>query len=385
MKETTQITTTSQSLAGELKKRSLVYTILYTILLCALVLMLVFNYFAVFTTFFYPTNLKGQYMVGVVDTNNYHDTQEGQLLLVEKYTGTVKIKIGDEIFFAGNAGEGSGVIKSLHIGNGYVVVSINGTQKNVAVSTIIGQVVQKQDTWGYIVWFFQSWTGTIALNITLVALVMLRTIWGFTTETSVKGRELQAKLKKQKKDAKKLKAMYKNYKNTGLDVESFELLDGDFEQNKQKINEYAKKKDLSNAYKFLLEKVHRVYIGKTKLTVLDRQKITNCVELMCLIKTFDMDSEYMLTDLILKTHLVTFDLGNFIKSCNEYLALKHTTEDLECFQSILYVLVKKNKHLRKYEIYDFCENMEMYLRREKNGVNNSIHLLNLCNYIKKLI
>lgn len=384
MKESTKITTTSQGLANELKKSSLVYNVLYIILLCVLGLLLIFNYFAVFTTYFYPTNFKGQCFVGVMDTSNYHNVSKGQMLVINKYRGTIKINIGDEVFYSGNSGEGSGVVEETHIPNGYITVSANGEEKNIDVGTVIGQVVAKKDNSGYVVWFLQDWVGTAVLNGLLVIVLLARTIWGFTTEPSKKGKELKKQLKAQKLANKKFKIMYKNYTKTGLDVESFELLDGDFEDNKQKIIEYAKAKDIPNAYKFLLQKVHRVYVCKHKITVLDRKKITNCIELMFLADEFDIDVEYMLTDLILKTHVIHFDLERFISSANEYLSKPHNVQDLECFESVLYVLFKKNKHLRKVSVIAFCESLEVYLcRHHKN--ENCLHLLNLCNYIKKLI
>ncbi len=384
MKKSTEITTTSKGLENELKKKSWVYTIIYTILVCVLAGLLVFNYFMVFTSSFNLSTIDGHYLVGVVSTENYYQTQPGQALKVKRYVSTSEIRLSDELYYSGNAGEGTGIVVGTNYPSGYVVVELDGQTKNISVSTIIGKVVEKQDDWGYVVWFFQSWVGTAVLNGVLLLLIIGRTIWGFSVETSLKGRELQLKLKKQKQQQRKLRKMYKNYQNTGLDADSFELLDGDFEENKINIEQYAKSKDLKNAYKFVLAKVHRVYIGKTKITIQDREKITNCIELMCLAKDFDMDTEYMLTDLILKTHVVGFDLDNFVKTCKDYFANKHTTEDLACFASILYVLVKKNKHLRKEEIYNICEDFDKFLLGLKED-NNLKHLQNLSNYIKKLI
>ncbi len=384
MKKNIPITTTTQSLAGELKKSSLVYTILYTILVCILSFLLIFGYFAVFTSYFYPTDFNGNYLVGVVDTQNYHDTEEGQTLIVQKYATATDIKVGDEVFFSGNAGEGSGVVLAKYGSQNYLKVLVGGEEKNISLSIIIGKVIQKKDVGGYILWFMQSWYGVAIVNVLLIIVIVARTIFGFTVETSKKGRELQQKLKQQKRAQRKLKKMYKNYKNTGLDIYSFELLDGDFEENKQKIQEFAKKRDLQNAYKFLLEKVHRVYISKHKISVEDRSKISNCIELMCLINTFDLDSEYMLTDLILKTHVIHFNLERFISSCKAYLSYKHTVEDISCFVSVLYVLVKKNKHLRKPEFYELIEKIEIYLTTIKE-FQNLPKLLDLTNYVKKII
>lgn len=378
------ITTTSHGLATELHKHSGIYTALYTFLLCIFSLLLIFNYISVFSNHFYITDFSGNAYIGVVDSKNFYNVQNGQLLKVDKYTSTADIVVGDEVFFAGNSGEGSGIVKKLHIPNGYIDVKIGENEQKIMVSTLIGKVVDKVDKIGYVFWIFQSWVGIIVLNVVLAVLVILRTIFGFTVETSAKGRELKRKLAQQRKDHKKFKRIHKNYEKTGLDIESFELLDGDYCQNKQKIVEYAQNGDVASAYKFLLRKVHRVYIEKQKLSMQDRKKIANCIELMCLVENFDIDSEYMLTDLILKTHLVNFDISNFVISCKNYLTEYHTAEDLECFESVLYILIKRNKNLRKAEILELCENLDIYLCQQSLNDNNS-SLYSLCGYIKKLI
>lgn len=379
-----KITTTSHGLASELNKHSGIYTALYTFLLCVFSLLLIFNYISVFSNHFYLTDFNGNAYVGVVDTDNFQDVKKGQLLKIDKYTSASDIVVGDEVFFSGNAGEGSGIAKKLHITNGYIDVVVGDIEQKVMVSTLIGKVVDKTDNLGYVFWIFQSWVGVVILNIALIVLVIIRTVFGFTIETSAKGRELKNKLYQQKKDHKRFKRIHKNYAKTGLDIESFEALDGDYFQNKQKIMEYAQNGDVAEAYKFLLRKVHRVYIEKQKLTNQDRKNIANCIEHMCLVEKFDIDSEYMLTDLILKTHLVNFDMSNFVISCRQYLTEPHSVEDLECFESVLYILIKRNKNLRKAEILELCENLDVYLCQQSFNEDQS-SLYNLCNYIKKLI
>lgn len=383
MKET-NITTTSHQLDTELKRHSAIYTALYTFLVCVLALLLIFNYISVFSNHFYLTDFAGNAYVGVVDTANFENTKKGELLKIHKFNSISDIEVGAEIFFSGNSGEGSGIVKRLQISNGYIVVSCNGEEQNINTSIVIGEIVSKTSGVGFIFWTFQSWLGVVILNVLLICLVLLRTIWGFATETSPKGRELKRRLYQQKKDNKKFKRIYKNYSKTGLDIESFELLDGDYAQNKQKIVSYAQNGDVAGAYKFLLKKVHRIYMEKIKLSVEDRRKIANCIELMCLVEKFDVDSEYMLTDLILKTHLLNFDLNSYILSCNNYLKVDHSIEDLECFESVLYILVKQNRNLRKSIVLEFCEQLEVYLCQH-SFKKDDLHLINLCHYIKKLI
>lgn len=383
MKENVPITTTSSHLAGELKKNSLVYTILYTLLLCLLAALLCFNYFSVFSSRFYLSNFNGKFLVGIADTSSYYQTEKGQVLIVESYKTSASIAIGDELFYSGNAGEGSGIVTYINLSQSYLTVENNGS-KNVSISTIIGKVIDKKDSGGYILWTFQNWPGIIILNGILVVVVIVRTVLAYTVETSAKGRELKKKLKQQQKASKNLKKMQKNYKNTGLDAQSFDLLSGEFLENKQKIEDYAKRQDLPNAYAFLLKKVHRAYICKRKLSSEERSKITNCVELMGLLNNFDVDSEYMLADLILKTNMIWFDADNYIKLCSEYLLRKHKIDDLACFQYVLYVLIKKNRQLRTAAMLELVNQVDSLLKEYKDS-EYSAKLLEISKFIKNLI
>ena len=144
MKKSTEITTTSKGLENELKKKSWVYTIIYTILVCVLAGLLVFNYFMVFTSSFNLSTIDGHYLVGVVSTENYYQTQPGQVLKVKRYVSTSEIRLNDELYYSGNAGEGTGIVVGTNYPSGYVVVELDGQTKNISVSTIIGKVVEKQ-------------------------------------------------------------------------------------------------------------------------------------------------------------------------------------------------------------------------------------------------
>jgi hypothetical protein len=103
---------------------------------------------------------------------------------------------------------------------------------------------------------------------------------------------------------------------------------------------------------------------------------------MC--QNFDIDAEYMLTDLILHTKMLHFDTTNFITSCTEYLDNDHSSDDLACWESVLYVLLKQNKQLRVPQIKQICTRLEQKLK-EFNNDANAVHLLNLSAYIKNLV
>ena len=84
---------------------------------------------------------------------------------------------------------------------------------------------------------------------------------------------------------------------------------------------------------------------------------------MCECKDLDVDIEYMLVDLLLKSSLMEFDSKAFTKSAKEFLNSKLDDDDMLNFASVLYVLVYKNKKLRNElkEIVDFFLQKAQYL------------------------
>ena len=384
MKNTNEITTTKKDLRAALKKNSLGRTIVYTLIVCVLSGLLVFSYFSVFTSNFYLRSFNGEYLVGVVETSTYQNVEKGQVLCVVPYDASYNIEVDDEVFYSGNEGDGSGKVVSKHLSAGYITVNTGGKTKNITISSVIGKVTNKVAFWGYPLWFFQSVAGIIVLNVLLVIVVAWHILLVATVETSPKGRELQSKLAKEKKDEIRRKKMFKNYRNTGLDAETFEALSGEYIENKRYIAEFAKRRDLSNAYKFLLEKVHSVYLTKEKLTTLDRIKITNCIELMATSAEFDMDQEYMLTDLILKTEFVNFDVNSFVAECKNYIMNSKSNDSLLVFMTVLYVLVKNHKEIRQEQICEICGALEIKITF-KDGEKNAPELLKMSEYIKNII
>ncbi len=379
------IATTSKQLAGQIKKSSLWLSALYTFFVSLLAVALCFAYFSIFSSSFYLKSFSGKYLVGVVDTTTYNCTKPGDVLQFEKYASIKNLKPGDEIFYSGNLGDGVGIVQKIYLSEGYVTIAINDNLQNISTSTIIGKVVHKTAFWGYVLWFFQSIAGVITFNVLLVLVIVLRLALSVHIETTKKGKQLKISLKIQERTSKNLKNIKKRYTSTGLDVDSFDMLAGEFSQNKIKIAEYAKKNDLPNAYRYLLFKVHRVYIAKQKLSVIDRSKITNCIELMCMVDKFDMDAEYMLTDLILRTEVIWFDIQNFADSVRVFLNNNNRTiEEINNLLMVFYVLIKKNKGLQNREIYSLLQEIENFLVQKKLNKTHK-DVVNLVNFVKNLI
>ena len=387
MKKKTTITTTKENLMGELKKNSIAHALFYGILVGIVASLLVFCYFSVFSSNFY-LRANDACLVGVADSQKFESTNNGDLLFVQKYDDWYDTALGDQIYFSGNTGRGSGNIIERHVADGYLTIKTGEETYNVSLSTVLGKVVAKAGFWGYILYFFQSVAGIIGLNILLAIIVGARMILLATTETSAKGRELKAKLAEQKREYARRKKTHERYKSTSLDSDAFEILSGTHQENKKQLFEVAEKKDQANAYKFLLEKVYNAYLTKPQLTHDEQVKISNCIELMAVAYGFDMDVEYMINDLIIKCPVVDFDMQAFRDTCKEEIIKTKSFENLGRFCSSIYVLAKLNKCVRTSELGEICDAVQEKLADKKFAQKNeqaAEELQNLLLFIKKFI
>ena len=101
-------------------------------------------------------------------------------------------------------------------------------------------------------------------------------------------------------------------------------------------------KELKEKYKYILAEIHDAYLGKKDLSKEEKRRITAITELMTVPKDFDLDMEYMLIDLNLKSALVDFDLDLFVESSKGFIDGCDHRSDLVNFSSVLYILVYKN-------------------------------------------
>lgn len=379
MKNTTEITTTSKQLGTKLKA-NLASTIIYTLIVSVLSALLVFCYFSVFSSF-YLKSFSGKHMIGVVDVSTYNSTNKGDIIYVESYASTNSIRVGDEIFYSGNVGKGSGIVEQIKAT--YLVINCNGVETNMTLSAIYGKVTGKTAFWGYILWFLQSYVGVAVLTVLLVVIVVSKLVLSIFVETTPKGRELQKKLKLLNAEVKNNNKMHRQFRKSGLDIFAYEVLSGSYSKNKQYIQEFAKKQSVANAYLYILQKVHRAYVVKEKLSIIDKVKITNCVNLMCMCNKFDSDVEYMLSDLILHSKMIGFDVDGFYEDSKQFLRDSHSTDEYFSFVSTLYLLCKQNSNLRCEKIYFITELIESKLIHNKENKSKSI--LNITNYVKNLI
>ncbi len=344
MSEKLKVATNSASLESELKKNKWVYTLLYSLAVAIIAAMLVFSYVSVFTSNFYPKSASGYYMVGVNNASNYYGADNGDLLYIESYLSSSQISTTDIIFFSAPEKEGTAKVETVSISGGYVgVINADGQSENISLSYIIGKLAKKSAGWGYVVWFFQSYTGVICLNILLILLVLARIILGYFIEPSPKGRRLLSALNKDKKERRRQSKIGKIFNRRqlpgGLDL----VLDGNFIGNKNRIVYFAQNNDPASAYKYILGLIHKKYVVAPRLKVSDRRVVTNCIELMCMAKNLDANDEYKLSDLILHAPLKDFDSHNFCLSCQEYIENCNSYQGLLTLEYLIYLLIKHNR------------------------------------------
>ena len=89
---------------------------------------------------------------------------------------------------------------------------------------------------------------------------------------------------------------------------------------------------------------------KEKLSKGDAERITNLFELMCVVDVFDLDIQYMLSDLAILCKLEDFDFESFRDLAFKFLRKDIDSQGLLNFVSILYLLLARNKKLRDDEM-----------------------------------
>ena len=128
--------------------------------------------------------------------------------------------------------------------------------------------------------------------------------------------------------------------------------------------------------------MHETFVTKQELSKSDVNIIKSLVELMCESYGFDMDMEYMLVDLLLKSKLVKFDEKEFSASASRFLQ-EANYDDLLNFGSVLYILLKENYILRKGKLKGVC--MDYVDKIRKIDVENKNLAENVANSLIYLV
>lgn len=321
------------------------------LLLILLFGILITCYIFKFSSILYP-RFFSYYLVSDFNTTSYYKVDSCDLVVIKPYNDISDAKEGDIICYQINSTRGSGVflrfnqdILELEQENGEII--------RVGKNSVIGEQVDTIAVIGFFFAFFESYAGIVFVTIVLLAYLAYITFSRVNYENTKHGKELLKELNKQKKEAKQRKKLLAELRDMeGLDYLIGNMLEGDYQQNRQRFYDfdYKIKGSVKEKYKYVLSTIHETYLSKPDLSRAEKRKITSVIELMCESEEFDGDMEYMLVDLALKTKLVDFDTKNFCDCASKFLKGKILEDDLLNFGSVLYILVKNNKKLRDENI-----------------------------------
>lgn len=309
--------------------------------------LLIFGYAIKFSVNSYTT-FFGIKFTGTVNAKQFYKAKNCDLIVAKPYEKITDIDIGDIICYATNLEKGSGEVVSYR--GGVFEIKTNDEMKRISQNSIVGKQVNTIRFIGVLVEFIGSYYGIITFNAILIGYVLYLTFSRINYENTAKGIYLYNKFKQLKEEEKeRAKAIRKLGGVETISLEVIELISGDYNQNVNNIIKFKNEEKISlkDKYKYILNLLHDNYLPKKELSKEEKKHITSLIELMCVAGDIDSDIEYMITDLILKTKLVSFDVKSFNKSVIDFLSLNLDDDDLLNLGSILYVLIYNNAKYRK--------------------------------------
>lgn len=331
----------------EIKRR--VKLAVRVIIISALLILLVVGYTFMFSSGLARGGPFGTKVVGVMDDSSFYDAKNGDLIFITPTANISSIQEDDIVVYHINGDVGSYRVKSVDALAETVTVYDGESTKLLAFELIIGKQGTKIAFIGYICGFIVSRIGVLCNSLLLFAYVVYITFSRINEEYTVKGKELRDKYIKLQKSKKQKEKMIKRFKKTdGFGPEDSVIIDGDMGDNMIELVSYTKSgkvNSVSETYKYILGKVHRVYMYKDKLTRNEKKRITNVIEMCPIVDSFGEGTRYKLVDLLLLNVLSEFDTVGFEKLAVKFLNSKISEEDLYNFGSVLYVLVDKNPKL----------------------------------------
>ena len=330
--------------------------VLRTVFLVVLFALLFISYIFNFATDLYPEGLN-TYCTAEFNVENHYNASSCDLIIIKPYKNINTAKAGDIICFSTNTEEGSGKLVSM-AGEDVVIKLRNGETKTIKQVCIIGKQVEKVAVVGFFWAFLDSYIGIIVLSLIILAYVAFLTFSRINYENTEHGKKLYKRFRYKQAEERQRKKLLKEVRGIeGIDLKISQMLEGDFEQNKKKFLEfdYETKGKLKDKYKYILAEIHDAYLGKEDLSKEEKRRITSITELMTVPKDFDLDMEYMLIDLNLKTHLYDFDEDAFLQSSIEFIEGCDHKSDLINFGSVLYILVYKNSRIRDEKMVEIIK------------------------------
>lgn len=362
------------------KPHKIIFRIIFLVVLFVL---LFISYMFNFATDLYPDGLS-VYYTAEFDVSNHYNASSCDLIKIKPYNHISEIKNGDIVCYSTNIEDGSG--KFLSISGDTVLLELkDGKTKIVKQSSIIGKQVEKIEVVGFFLAFLDSYIGVAVLTIIILAYVAYITFSRINYENTEHGKKLYKRYKYKRAEEKERRKLLREVKGIeGIDLKIAQILESDFKNNKKKFLEfdYETKGKLKEKYKYILAEIHDAYLDKEDLSRDEKRRITAITELMVVVNEFDLDMEYMLIDLNLKTHLHDFDFDKFIEEANGFIKSCGHRSDLVNFGSVLYILVYKNSRIRNEKLKDLVQNFEIRMAEfdenyEENANNISKAIFSL--------
>lgn len=292
-------------------------------------------------------NFGARKFQGTFNASNYYKTENCSLVVIEEYKSLFDAKEGDVVFFNSATEKGSALFKS-YDGNVFELEKENGSVLSINKRFIVGKVSNTVPVVGIFFAYVQSYVCAIVNMVLLFAYLAYISLSRINYENTAYGKRLYAMLKKEEQEKKQIQKIFMLMKSVqGIDQKIVSMLSGSFEENKQKFNEFENDKFTSSSakYKYILYRVHEVFVPKETLSRKEKRVISSVLELLGESGSVDQDIEYMLVDLLLKGTLVNFDFEEFKEEIESLLENNISSEDILNLGSILYILAVKNPHL----------------------------------------
>lgn len=343
-----------------------------------LILGLVFCFLIISYVFAFNSNLYVQFLSYKLDgtaNGSYYNTNALDLVVIEKYDSINDIKVGDILCYYLVSSKSSGMVTGF--GNGVVILeNDSGETFRVGNERIVGKQVKTIPFVGLFIYILTSYVGVLIFTCLALLFCALFTFSRINYENTNEGKELYRKYRKSVEDEKQRNLLISSIKKRGdMPLNITEVLDGDYEHNKDKFLNivYLNKGSLKEKYKYLLSMVYDAYIFTWNLNLKGREIISNVFELMCEAGEFDLDMEYMLKDLALKTHLVEFDSEAFRDASFKFIENCKEEEDLIRFISVVYLVLKQNVKLRnsdfEFVVNEFLKKTNDFSEKNQKNAN----------------
>ena len=363
------------------KRKAVVKTIVRIFVIAVLFLILIMSYTFIFSSGLSKGGAFGARVVGVIYEKDFYDAKNGDLIFIKHVSSAEEIQEGDVVIYHINGKVGSVKVTSVDASKKLITTMDKNNTKYLAFELILGKQGSKVAGLGYVWGFFASTTGVIVVSVILLAYVYYITFSRINKETTEKGKQLLASYKKAQRDTRVRKRLIDNFRKTdGFSPEDSVIIDGSMGDNLIELVSYTAQgslKDVSETYKYILEKVHRAYMFKEKLSKNDKLRITNAIEMCGIVDSFSETIKFKLIDLILLEPIVEFDIGGFEKLCVKFLHKNINLIDLENFGSVLFVLITKNPRLINSSITKVIETYNNKVNQvDKQKNSNALSISN---------